>query len=168
MNETANLPGTKKKRPFWHYIIGGCGGFVGLIIFIAILSAIFGSSDKPESTVAGGQAAESSQSEPVVEKTTTKETTSQKNAVRSAKQYLDVAGFSRKGLIKQLEFEGYSESDAAYGADNVKADWKVQAVRSAKNYLDISGFSRVGLIHQLEFDGYTNSEAKYAADQVGL
>jgi hypothetical protein len=70
--------------------------------------------------------------------------------------------------LEQLEFEGYSASDAAYGADNVNADWKKQAARKAKDYLNISGFSRKGLIQQLEYEGFTNSEAKHGADEVGL
>ena len=44
------------------------------------------------------------------------ETVSQKNASRSAKTYLDLAGFSRSGLIKQLMFEGYSKQEAEFGA----------------------------------------------------
>jgi Host cell surface-exposed lipoprotein len=36
-------------------------------------------------------------------------------AVESAKQYLRVSSFSRQGLIEQLEFEGFTHSQAAYG-----------------------------------------------------
>jgi len=96
------------------------------------------------------------------------ETLSQKNAIRSAKSYLDTAGFSRNGLIKQLEFEKFSHEDAVYAVDNVGADWNAQAERSAKSYLDVSGFSRDGLIRQLEFEGFTNEQAVYGVDAVGL
>ncbi len=44
-----------------------------------------------------------------------KGTVSQRNALRSAESYLDFQGFSRKGLIKQLEFEGYTAEQAAFG-----------------------------------------------------
>lgn len=41
----------------------------------------------------------------------------QSNAARSARQHLDLSGFSRSGLIEQLQYEGYSADQAAYGAD---------------------------------------------------
>jgi hypothetical protein len=44
------------------------------------------------------------------------ETTSQANASRTARTYLDLSGFSRSGLIKQLMFEGYSKQEAEFGA----------------------------------------------------
>ncbi len=40
----------------------------------------------------------------------------QAGALRSAKQYLSVMPFSHDGLIEQLEYEGYSNSDATYAA----------------------------------------------------
>jgi hypothetical protein len=98
----------------------------------------------------------------------TSETTSQKNAVRAAENYLSVAPFSRTGLIKQLEFEGYSTEDATYGVDAQGADWNEQAAKSGENYLAISPFSREGLIEQLEFEGYTTEEAEYGATANGL
>lgn len=103
--------------------------------------------------------------EPVVEDS---ETVSQKNAVRAAENYIDMLGFSRKGLIEQLEFDGYSNEDATYAVDIITVDWKEEAVESAENYLKAMAFSRSGLIEQLEFDGYTTEEATYAADQIGL
>ena len=36
-------------------------------------------------------------------------------AAKSAESYLDTSGFSRSGLIQQLEFEGYTAAQAAYG-----------------------------------------------------
>ncbi|MEU7952653.1 Ltp family lipoprotein [Micromonospora chalcea] len=36
-----------------------------------------------------------------------------------AKDYLDTQPFSRSGLIKQLEFEGYTHAQAVYGVDQV-------------------------------------------------
>ena len=38
-------------------------------------------------------------------------------AVKKAKQYLETTAFSRDGLIEQLEFEGYTAEQAAYGAE---------------------------------------------------
>lgn len=37
-------------------------------------------------------------------------------AAKAAKAYLDYSGFSRSGLIDQLEYEGYIPAQAAYGA----------------------------------------------------
>jgi hypothetical protein len=95
-------------------------------------------------------------------------TAGQENARRSAESYLETAAFSRSGLIKQLEFEGYSTADATYGVDAVSPDWNEQAARGAKSYLDTSAFSRSGLIQQLEFEGYTEQQAVYGVNQTGL
>jgi hypothetical protein len=97
-----------------------------------------------------------------------KETTAQENARESAEGYLDMSPFSRTGLIKQLEFEGYSTKDATYGVDAQRADWNKQAAASAEGYLDMSSFSREGLIQQLTFEGYTQKQAQYGATKVGL
>jgi hypothetical protein len=96
------------------------------------------------------------------------ETAAQRGAVRQAKQYLGTQGFSRRGLIDQLKFEGFTNEEATYGADNVNADWMEQSAIKAKQYLDIMGFSRGGLINQLEFEGFTNEEAAYGARAAGL
>lgn len=101
-------------------------------------------------------------------------TISQKNAVRSAKNYLGFKGFSRNGLIKQLSSDhgdGYSVADAAVAIDSLNIDWNRQAVRSAKNYLSFKGFSCKGLIRQLSSsagDGFTESQATYGARQAGV
>ena len=95
-------------------------------------------------------------------------TTSQEQARRSAISYLNSQSFSRKGLIQQLEFEGYSTADATYAADAVNADWNAQAAKHAKSYLQSQSFSRSGLIQQLEFDGFTPAQAEYGVSQTGL
>ena len=78
-----------------------------------------------------------------------------------------MTAFSRSGLIKQLEFEGYETEDATFAADNCGADWNEQAVLKAKDYLEMTAFSRDGLIKQLEFEGFTHEEAVYGAEQNG-
>lgn len=90
-----------------------------------------------------------------------------RNALRKAKDYLDVMPFSYAGLVDQLEFEGYSYNEAVYGADNCGADWNEQAAKKAADYLDIMPFSRQGLIDQLEFDGFTSSQAEYGVSRNG-
>ena len=94
-------------------------------------------------------------------------TTGELNALSSAKDYLSFTAFSYKGLIEQLEYEGYTTKEATYGADHCGADWKEQAVKSAKDYLKFSAFSYTGLIDQLEYSGFTSEEATHAADNCG-
>jgi hypothetical protein len=96
-------------------------------------------------------------------------TVSQQQALDDAQSYLNMdSGFSRDGLIGQLEFDKFSAADATYAADNSGADWNAQAVYSAQGYMKLGGFSRDSLISQLEFDKYTYAQASYAASQVGL
>ena len=108
---------------------------------------------------------------PKAEPTTITESNSmtmgQKNALKQAKSYLDMMAFSKSGLIKQLEFEGYSTEDATFAVEHCGANWKEQAVKKAKSYLDMMAFSKEGLIHQLEFEGFTNEEAVYGAEANG-
>lgn len=96
------------------------------------------------------------------------ESVSQKNARRSASSYLDMTAFSRTGLIDQLQYEGFSEGDAAYGVDSLHADWHEQAALSAANYLDMTSFSRSGLIDQLIYEGFTPAEAEHGVNTTGL
>lgn len=93
---------------------------------------------------------------------------SKQNALRSAKSYLEFMGFSRSGLIGQLEYEKYPTADAVWAVDQLKANWNKQAVRVAESYLDFMPFSREGLIDQLLYEGFTIGQATYAADAVGL
>lgn len=94
-------------------------------------------------------------------------TIGERNALRSAKNYLNTMPFSYSGLIKQLEFEGYSNAEATYAADHCDANWKEQAAKSAKRYLDTMAFSREGLIRQLEFEGFTREQAVYGVEANG-
>lgn len=100
-------------------------------------------------------------------------TGAQKNAVRSAKQYLSISGFSRDGLIQQLSSragDGYEVADATIAVDSLDVDWNENAAESARQYLSISGFSCKGLIEQLSSragDKYTVGQATYGAKQAG-
>lgn len=96
------------------------------------------------------------------------ETVSQMNARRKAADYLELMAFSRAGLIDQLQFEGFSESDATYGVDALKVDWNEQAAKKAAEYLGLMAFSRSGLIDQLVFEGFTRAEAEHGVSTTGL
>lgn len=91
----------------------------------------------------------------------------EKNALRTAQNYLSAMGFSYSGLIEQLEYEGYSHSESKYAADNCGANWKEQAARVAKSYLNAMPFSRSGLIEQLQFEGFTYEQAVYGVEKNG-
>ena len=88
-------------------------------------------------------------------------------AVNRAKSYLNVSAFSYSGLVEQLEYEGFSNYEATYGADHCGADWYEQALLSAKSYLRSSAFSESGLIEQLEYTGFTSEQAKYGVSLCG-
>lgn len=94
-------------------------------------------------------------------------TLGERNALSKAKSYLDYSAFSYKGLIEQLEYEGFSKEESTYGADNCGADWNEQAAKKAKSYMDHSSFSKSGLIDQLEYEGFTNEQAQYGVKAVG-
>jgi hypothetical protein len=94
-------------------------------------------------------------------------TIGERNALKKAKSYLDFSALSYNGLIKQLEYEGFTRQQAEYGAANSGADWNEQAARKAKSYLDFSAFSKDGLITQLEYEGFTRQQAEYGARAAG-
>ncbi len=94
-------------------------------------------------------------------------TTGQKNALAKAKDYLSFMAFSYTGLVEQLEYEGYSHSEAVYAADRCGADWNQQAADKAEDYLELMPFSRDGLIEQLEYEGFTHSQAVYGVSRSG-
>lgn len=102
--------------------------------------------------------------------TTSKEsqtTIGQRNALRSATNYLNTMAFSKSGLIDQLEYEGYSTEEATYAVENCGADWNEQAAKSAQNYINTMSFSRSGLIDQLIYEGFTQEQAEYGVSAVG-
>ncbi len=90
------------------------------------------------------------------------------NALQTAFQYLRVSAFSYNGLVKHLEYEGFTHDEAVFGADNCGADWNEQAAKSAKQYLSIDSFSRSGLIEQLEYEVFTHDKAVYGVELNGF
>ena len=91
----------------------------------------------------------------------------QKNALSKAEDYLNYTAFSYSSLIVQLEFEGFSNEEATFAADNCGADWNEQAAIKAQEYLDYTSFSRSGLIEQLEYEGFTKEQAEYGVTEAG-
>lgn len=126
------------------------------------------SRDEETPSYSEGNSASVPQSTPSQESTvqTPSATRGEMNALDTAKSYLRVSAFSYSGLIDQLEYEGYSHSEAVYGADHCGADWYDQAAKCAAQYLDVMSFSRQGLIEQLEYEGFTYDQAVHGVDQV--
>lgn len=93
-------------------------------------------------------------------------TRGEKNALQKAYDYLSFTAFSYSGLIEQLEYEGYSHSEAVYAADHCGADWDEQAYLKAVDYLDYMPFSYSELVEQLEYEGFTSSQAEYGAKKA--
>lgn len=91
----------------------------------------------------------------------------QEQAVAKGEQYLRMMGFSRTGLVEQLEFEGFSAEDANFAADYINPDWNTEASEKAKSYLEMMTFSRQGLIDQLIFEGFTPEQAEHGVASNG-
>lgn len=125
--------------------------------------------ENPENEYVSNTVAEetSEQSSTAESDTTAEITMAQNNALKKAKEYLRIMAFSYSGLVKQLEYEGYTSSEATYAADNCGADWNEQAVKKAIDYLDTAAFSRSGLIDQLKYEGFTSEQAEYGVSAVG-
>lgn len=107
------------------------------------------------------EAKDSQQNEPVTDMSN-----GEYNALQKACDYLDYTAFSYEGLIEQLEYEGFTYSEAKYAADHCGADWYEQAALKAQEYLDYTSFSKNGLIEQLEYEGFTYDQAAYGAEKV--
>ena len=93
-------------------------------------------------------------------------TSGERNALKKAESYLKYSAFSKKGLIDQLKFEGFSTEESTYAVNNVDVDWMEQAVLKAESYLKYSSFSKKGLIDQLKFEGFTTEQATYGANKA--
>lgn len=124
-------------------------------------------SPSEESDPVSESSSPSTSSNSTVAPSTSEVTTGQKNALKKAKQYLEIMSFSYSGLVKQLEYEGYSNDECIYAVDNCGADWNEQAALKAASYLEIMPFSRNGLIKQLEYDGFTHDQAVYGVESNG-
>ena len=69
---------------------------------------------------------------------------------------------SKKRLIEQLVYSGFSQSDAEYAANNIDVNWHEQALKQGKEYLDMGIVNMDRLKEQLKYEGFTESEADYA------
>jgi len=153
----------------------------GIVVIGGVLSAVnVDSSEEPAATTTEESDLEDddaiaepeSAEDPVVEEPAEEPagpalTMGQEQAVAKGRDYLDYAAFSRKGLIDQLVFEGFSTEDATFAVDSIAPDWNAQAAKKAQEYIDYTSFSRQGLIDQLVFEGFSQAQAEYGAKAVG-
>lgn len=99
-------------------------------------------------------------------------TKSQKAALNSAKNYSDIMHMSKQGIYEQLtakEGDDFSEDDAQYAVDHLKANYKENALESAKSYQEDQNMSKNKIKEQLTSsygDQFTEDEAQYAVDNL--
>ena len=157
--------------------------FVGLIAILSLGYEVLGifffrgrspSRSVPATSQRGLTKTTAPTEEPIASSSESNKTITQQNAVRQAKSYLEMQGFSRQGLIDQLSSE-YGErfrvQDATVAVDSLNVDWNKQAARSAKSYLEMQGFSCQGLIDQLSSEygeRFRVEQATYGATQAGI
>ncbi|MFC3241235.1 Ltp family lipoprotein [Gordonia humi] len=88
---------------------------------------------------------------------------SRRNAVQKGRDYLDMSAFSRQGLIEQLAYEGFTESDATFAVDSLSPNWTQQAKKKAAEYMEMTAFSQQGLVEQLVYEGFSQAQAEAGA-----
>ena len=91
------------------------------------------------------------------------ESGTKQTAAECALDYLDAIYFSRKELIAQLVYEGYTEDESAAAVDSLSVDWFDQAAGAAMDYLEFGSYSELDLGQSLLNAGYLPEEAKYGA-----
>jgi hypothetical protein len=139
--------------------------------FFAVIAIAVAAAASGETTDTGSP---SSSAQDSASNSKPKLTPSQENAVKAASSYLELSGFSKKGLISQLSSsagDGYPKKDAKFAVKYLDPNWNAEAVQAAKEYLDTSAFSCQGMIDQLSSSsgsGFTTKQAEHAANKVGL
>ena len=94
--------------------------FITGLLLIAVIG-ITGCSSNPKTpaTPVSTPATPVSTPAPIVEEKPDKTTLGEKNAAKKALEYLGFMAFSRDGLIKQLEYEGFTHQQSVYGVQAV-------------------------------------------------
>lgn len=95
-------------------------------------------------------------------------TENQQKALDKANEYIDTLALSHDGLIKQLEYDGYSTDVATYAADNCDANWNKEAKEMAEQYMESTTYTYKAMVQQLQAEGFTKDQAKFGAKAVGL
>ncbi|WP_414052939.1 Ltp family lipoprotein [Macrococcus animalis] len=173
----------KKRNPF----LLGCLGLLLLFVLLGACGSMLGlnDTDTKENVTTEEKSSEptdkkdatevAKKEELKTEEATTEEkkdegTREQKAALGKAETYSDTMHMSKQGIINQLtsEIEGFSQEDAQYAVDNLKADYKQNALKKAQDYAKTQNMSDDGIYNQLtsEIEGFTAEEAQYAVDNL--
>ena len=123
-------------------------------------------------TACGAESSKEAKQEPPQEKqgaapADDRTTEGEKGALETALRYLSVSAFSPNGLVKQLQYEGFTMNEAVYAVNKCGADWNEQALKKAKTYLSVSAFSYRGLTEQLVYEEFHPTQANYAVENCG-
>ena len=87
------------------------------------------------------------------------------SANRTAKIYLSVLPFSKKSLISQLEYEGYTNEIATQVVDKLPVNWNEEAAVMAMLLMQYNNYTTEELIDALEnSEGFTHEEAVFGAE----
>lgn len=181
----------KKKHPVRTAILATVGGMVALVVTVAafgpsesqapasnplpnVVSTTADTGPSPDPVVTPTNkpspkptvAPKTTQPKPT--KTAPKLSVGQEQAIESAESYIDSGDFSRKGLIEQLKFEGFTTKEATYAVDHITVNWTAEADDSAASYLESGSFSRKSLMDQLLYEGFTKAQAAHGVKSVGL
>ncbi|PKE33985.1 Ltp family lipoprotein [Macrococcoides caseolyticum] len=169
----------KKRNPF----LLGCLGLLLLFILLGACGALLGGNDTKEEKATTEQ--KNTTKDTTKEDSTTEEVTTeapeteekkneatreQKAALGKAKTYSEMMHMSKQGIVNQLtsEIEGFSQQDAQYAVDNLKADFKENALKKAETYAKTQNMSNDAIYNQLtsSIEGFTAEEAQYAVDNL--
>ena len=90
------------------------------------------------------------------------------NAVKKAKTYLKTVHFSKYKLLSHLSgYEKFTQEEAAYAVEHVKADWNLQALEKARDFRKYGNRSPEEIKKRLvEFEYFTEQEANYAIEHL--
>jgi Protein of unknown function (DUF2510)/Host cell surface-exposed lipoprotein len=172
-----------KSWPRRHKVLTTLGGIAGAIVLIALLASLnskTGNTTTGTSTASTGSTHHSAAAAPAslpssappssAPPAAPQYTGSQQSAIQDAQSYLSTQpGFSKQGLIGQLEYDKFSHADAAFAVRHITVNWNQQAAADAHNYMSTQGgFSCGGMVSQLEYDKFTPAQAAYGAHAVGL
>jgi Host cell surface-exposed lipoprotein len=170
--------GPRKRHRVRNVILGTVGAIVLIIVIASVAnSGKHNTASNSPGSVATSQAPASPAAttpSPAVP-AAPQYTPEQQQAIEAAKQYLQMGtGFSRKGLIQQLDSSAgnsFPRSVAKFAVNHIKVNWDQQAVEAAKGYMQEGGFSYTGMVQQLDSaygSDFTYSQAVYGAKAVGL
>lgn len=90
-----------------------------------------------------------------------------KDAVKSAKKYLDnPGGFSPDRLAEKLKRDHIPENSIDYALDHAGADWNKQAKTSAQEMKNSLNWTNEQISNTLVLAGFTDEQAQYAIDNI--